>query len=88
MAVVLWFVQESYSIIPVNRIKRSVLNIFKNLITVSHLLIITSLAFSISGCGYKAPPYIKQVAPKGDKNVKFIIQDKKFGQENNESCDK
>jgi len=40
----------------------------------------------MSGCGYKAPPYIKQEAPKSDANVKFIIQKKKFDTDNNESC--
>jgi len=29
---------------------------------------------SLSGCGYKAPPYYEQDAPKADKNVKFIIK--------------
>jgi len=28
----------------------------------------------MGGCGYKAPPYYKQEAPKEDKNVKFIIK--------------
>jgi len=29
----------------------------------------------LSGCGYKAAPFYKQDAPKGDENVKFIIKD-------------
>ena len=62
------------------------MNIFKNLITIFHIAIIASLVFSISGCGYKAPPYITQEAPKGDENVKFIIEEKRFGTDNNESC--
>jgi predicted small lipoprotein YifL len=62
------------------------LNIFKSLITVFHGAIIASLVFSISGCGYKAPPYISQEAPNSDKNVKFIIEKKRFGTDNNESC--
>ncbi|MFK5937254.1 MAG: hypothetical protein QM497_02555 [Sulfurimonas sp.] len=62
------------------------MNIFKNLITIFHIVIIASLAFSVSACGYKAPPYISQEAPKSDKNVKFIIQEKRFNTDNNESC--
>jgi predicted small lipoprotein YifL len=72
--------------IPIKRIKRFILNIFKNWITIFHSAIIASLMFSMSGCGYKAPPYIKQEAPKGDKNVKFIIKEKRFNTDNNESC--
>ena len=62
------------------------MNIFKNLITICHGVIITSLVFSMSGCGYKAPPYITQEAPKGDKDVKFIIEEARFNTDNNESC--
>ena len=50
------------------------------------MLIIASFLLSVSGCGYKAPPYYEQSAPKEDKNVKFIIQKKKFTDENNASC--
>lgn len=42
--------------------------------------------FSVSGCGYKAPPYIKQQTPKSDDNVKFIMEEKRFGNDNNGSC--
>jgi len=30
--------------------------------------------FSLSGCGYKAPPYYIEEAPTGDENVEFIIK--------------
>jgi len=29
----------------------------------------------LGGCGYKADPFYKKTAPKGDENVKFIIKD-------------
>jgi len=29
----------------------------------------------LNGCGYKDAPFYKKNAPKGDKNVKFIIKD-------------
>ncbi|MDF1883204.1 hypothetical protein JHD49_04560 [Sulfurimonas sp. SAG-AH-194-C21] len=44
--------------------------------------------FSLSGCGYKAPPYYETQVPEGDENVKFIIEEKKIVKnENNESCE-
>jgi len=50
------------------------------------MLIIAGFLLSISGCGYKAPPYYEKEAPKGDENIKFIIKKKEFKNENNESC--
>jgi len=48
--------------------------------------IITSFLLSLTACGYKAPPYYEQAAPKGDKNVAFHYKDKNFQQnDNNES---
>jgi len=38
------------------------------------MLIITSFLLGLSGCGYKSDPYYLEDAPKGDKNVKFIIK--------------
>jgi hypothetical protein len=29
----------------------------------------------LNGCGYKSAPFYKKDAPKGDKNVEFIIKD-------------
>jgi len=44
--------------------------------------------FSLSGCGYKAPPYYEEEPPKGDENVEFIIKNKEIiKNENNESCE-
>ena len=63
-----------------------ILNIFKNLIGVFHALIIASLLLSLSGCGYKDAPYYSEEAPAGDENVKFIMKQKSFDNENNESC--
>jgi predicted small lipoprotein YifL len=48
------------------------------------MLIIAIFLLSLSGCGYKASPYYKEKAPDADNNVKFIIKDKNF--DNNESC--
>jgi predicted small lipoprotein YifL len=50
------------------------------------MLIIASFLLSVSGCGYKAPPYYEQSAPKGDKNVKFIMKKKEFQNDTNTSC--
>ena len=51
------------------------------------MLIIASFLLSLGGCGYKANPYYQKVAPKGDDNVKFILEKKKIKvEENNESC--
>ncbi len=50
------------------------------------MLIIAGFLLSISGCGYKAPPYYEQNAVEGDENVEFIIKKKEFNKENNESC--
>lgn len=44
------------------------------LTNIFHLFIIASFILSVSGCGYKAPPYHEQKAPKGDENVKFIVK--------------
>jgi predicted small lipoprotein YifL len=49
------------------------------------MLIITSFLLSVSGCGYKAPPYYEKAAPQSDQNVEFYIEKKKF--DNNESCE-
>jgi predicted small lipoprotein YifL len=49
------------------------------------MLIITSFLLSVSGCGYKAPPYYEKAAPQSDQNVEFHIEKKKF--DNNESCE-
>ena len=58
----------------------------KNVTAVFHMLIIASFLLSVSACGYKAPPYYEKEAPKGDKNVKFIIKKKEFNNDNNVSC--
>jgi len=50
------------------------------------MLIIASFLLSVSACGYKAPPYYEKEAPKGDKNVKFILKKKEFSSDNNASC--
>ena len=47
----------------------------KNLSAIFHMLIIAVFLLSFSGCGYKASPYYQDDAPKGDKNVEFIIKD-------------
>lgn len=57
-----------------------------NITGIFHIVIIASFLLSVSACGYKAPPYYEQDAPKGDKNVKFIIKKKEFKNDNNESC--
>jgi len=53
------------------------------------MLIIASFLLSISGCGYKKPPYYQENVPVDDENVKFIIDDRKFPSQvdNNESCE-
>lgn len=48
------------------------LNRVKNLSATFHLLIIAVFVLSLSGCGYKAPPFYSDGEPIGDKNVKFI----------------
>ena len=58
----------------------------KNITAAFHVLIIASFLLSLSGCGYKAPPYYEKEAPKGDKNVKFILKKKEFNNDTNESC--
>jgi len=51
------------------------------------MCIIAGFLFSLSGCGYKAPPYYEEDAPKGDKNVEFHYKKKQFETvENNASC--
>lgn len=54
------------------------------------MAIITSFLLSLTACGYKAPPYYEQAAPKGDKNVEFHYKDKNFqhidNNETNASC--
>ena len=50
------------------------------------MLIIASFLLSVSGCGYKAPPYYEKEVPKGDENVKFILKKKEFNNDTNESC--
>ena len=40
----------------------------------------------MNACGYKASPYYQEEVPKSDDNVKFIMQEKKFPNENNTSC--
>ncbi|MFT7860511.1 MAG: hypothetical protein ABXS93_06210 [Sulfurimonas sp.] len=49
------------------------------------MLIITSFLLSVSGCGYKAPPYYEEDAPQGDKYIQFHNKEKNF--DNNESCE-
>lgn len=65
---------------------RFILKRVENITAVFHRLIIASFLLSVSGCGYKAPPYYEQSVPKEDKNVKFIIQKKEFNNDTNESC--
>lgn len=50
------------------------MNRVNNLTSVFHLAIIAMFLLSLSGCGYKADPYYLEEAPKGDKNIKFIIK--------------
>ena len=50
------------------------------------MLIIAIFLLSLNACGYKAPPYYQEDVPKEDENVKFILQEKKFVNDNNESC--
>lgn len=50
-----------------------------------YILIIASFFFVFDGCGYKASPYYEEKAPKGDKDVTFIIKKKEF--DTNESCE-
>ena len=38
------------------------------------MLIITVFLLSLSGCGYKAPPYYLEDAPQGDENVEFKVK--------------
>ena len=54
------------------------------MLKILYTLIITSFFFVFHGCGYKAPPYYEEEAPKGDKDVTFIIKKKEF--DTNESC--
>jgi len=64
------------------------LNKLFNLKSIFSMLIIAVFSLSLSGCGYKAPPYYQEDVPKSDKNVEFIM--KKPTQENNEveqSCE-
>jgi len=61
--------------------ERAILKSFKT------ILILLSFLLSISACGYKAPPYYQEAAPKSDENVKFIMQKKEFPHDNNVSCD-
>jgi len=52
-----------------------------------HVAIITSFLLSLTACGYKAPPYYQDEAPKGDKNVEFHYKNKNFeNNETNASC--
>jgi len=52
------------------------------------MFIIASFLLSMSGCGYKANPYIEQEAPVEDENVKFVIEKQEFPlSENNVSCE-
>jgi len=46
-----------------------------------------SFFLGMSACGYKAPPYYQEAAPKTDKNVKFILQKKEFSDTNATSCE-
>jgi len=39
------------------------------------LIIITIFLLGLGGCGYKAAPFYKKNAPKGDKDVRFILKD-------------
>ncbi|MCD6173894.1 MAG: lipoprotein [Sulfurimonas sp.] len=47
------------------------------------MLIITVFLLSLSGCGYKAPPYYLEDAPVGDENVEFTV--KKVDAENDKN---
>ena len=38
------------------------------------MLIITVFLLSLSGCGYKAPPYYLEDAPQSDENVEFKVK--------------
>ncbi|WP_428743719.1 hypothetical protein [Sulfurimonas sp.] len=49
------------------------------------MLIITSFLLSVSGCGYKAPPYYEKEVPQSDENIEFHMQEKKF--DTNETCE-
>jgi len=52
------------------------------------MFIIASFLLSISGCGYKANPYLEQEAPAEDENVKFVIEKKEFKvTQTDESCE-
>jgi hypothetical protein len=52
------------------------------------MFIIASFLLSMSGCGYKADPYLQQEAPAEDENVKFILKKKEFKvPETNVSCE-
>jgi len=63
------------------------LNRSKYILSSFHILIIAIFLFSLSACGYKAPPRYTVEAPQGDENVEFILNDKKvLKDENNESC--
>ncbi len=51
------------------------------------MCIIAGFLLSLNACGYKAPPYYEEDAPKGDKNVEFHYKKKEFDSlQNNESC--
>ena len=64
------------------------LNRSKYVLSSFHILIIAIFLFSLSGCGYKAPPYYEEEAPQGDQNIEFIIKNKEIiKNENNESCE-
>ena len=56
------------------------------------MLIITVFLLSLSGCGYKAPPYYLEDAPTGDENVEFKIKNLDLNIENDKTikneCDK
>jgi len=49
------------------------LNKLFNLKSIFSMLIIAMFSLSLSGCGYKAPPYYEKV-PKSDENVEFIMK--------------
>jgi len=65
------------------------LNSSNNLSNIFHMFIIASFLLSMGGCGYKKSPYYQKEAPIGDKNVEFIVEDKKFPKniDINESCE-
>ncbi len=50
-------------------------------------MLLTFVVFGMSACGYKAPPYYQEAAPKADENVKFIMQKKEFPDTNATSCE-